>query len=288
MKSYIKPNLFVIGAMKSGTTSLHNYLNTHRSIYMSEPKEPGYFVDEINWHKGEDWYLSLFENAGPAIYKGESSTDYTKYPIYQGVAERIYLFNPEAKLIYVMRNPFDRIISHYWHAVRHISTGGLKMDITTACKKKPEFIAFSDYPMQIRQYLKLFKPSQIYLTTFEELVDNPSKEMQKIYRWLGLDDNITQNIYSDRWNARPKKISTVRGTGFLNSIRYSWLWDRLSRNVPKSIRTQLSKLAVKEVSDGTQSAEIELLRTTIKESLEAQIYDLSTLTGKDYSNIWYI
>lgn len=80
------PNLFIVGAMKSGTTTLHNYLNMHPDIFMSQkPKEPQYFVQELNWSKGEDWYLSLFEAAGDAKIIGESSTDYSKLPRYQGL-----------------------------------------------------------------------------------------------------------------------------------------------------------------------------------------------------------
>ena len=54
----LRPNLFIIGAMKSGTTSLHEYLDTHPQIAMSQEKEPGYFVEELGLHKGEEWYLS--------------------------------------------------------------------------------------------------------------------------------------------------------------------------------------------------------------------------------------
>ena len=66
------PNLFIIGAMKSGTTSLHHYLAEHQRIFMSELKEPGYFVEELTWSRGRDWYLSLFAEAGDAAIVGES------------------------------------------------------------------------------------------------------------------------------------------------------------------------------------------------------------------------
>ena len=89
----IQVNLFIIGAMKSGTTSLHEYLNEHPQIAMSTEKEPGYFVEELSLDKDNSWYQSLFENTTNELYFGESSTHYAKYPTYDGVAERIKNYN---------------------------------------------------------------------------------------------------------------------------------------------------------------------------------------------------
>jgi hypothetical protein len=68
-----RPNLFIVGAMRSGTTSLHAYLGLHPEIFMSVPKEPSYFVKEMNLAKGQEWYLGLFAAAGKAKVIGESS-----------------------------------------------------------------------------------------------------------------------------------------------------------------------------------------------------------------------
>lgn len=98
-----EPNLFIIGAMKSGTSSLHNYLSSHPDIFMSQVKEPMHFSREDMWSKGNDDYLGLFADAKNEKYLGESSTEYTKLPFRDGVAKRLYEFNPEAKLIYIAR-----------------------------------------------------------------------------------------------------------------------------------------------------------------------------------------
>ena len=93
-----KPNLFLIGSMKSGTTTLHDLLAEHPDISMSEPKEPCYFVDpdllknlwpemwRMGYWKDEQAYLALFSGKSGAKYFGESSTDYTKMPKISGVA----------------------------------------------------------------------------------------------------------------------------------------------------------------------------------------------------------
>ena len=113
-----RPNLFVIGAMKSGTTTLHEYLGSHPEICMSDRKEPGYFVEEYGWSNGVDWYLRQFSGDGKEKYLGESTTDYTKLPRFKGVARRIAEFNPGAKIMYLLRDPIERTISHYWWRVR--------------------------------------------------------------------------------------------------------------------------------------------------------------------------
>lgn len=107
------PNLIIIGAMKSGTTSLHHYLNLHPEICMSRQKELNFFIEERNWSRGIQWYKSHFE-AEAKIY-GESSPNYTMYPIWKSVPERMFSVIPETKLIYIIRNPIEQIISHYVH-----------------------------------------------------------------------------------------------------------------------------------------------------------------------------
>ena len=173
------PNLFIIGSMKSGTTSLHNYLNTHSDIYMSDNKEPGYFVPQMTLNLGLDWYQSLFETGKSYRYAGESSTHYTKLPVYEGVAERMHAYNPNARLIYLMRNPFDRLVSHYWHEVRKIEHGGEHRDLLSAVDVNSEYVAFSHYARQLAPYIALFGREAIYTLTFEALKKDPQGELAK-------------------------------------------------------------------------------------------------------------
>ncbi len=88
-----KPNLFIIGAMKSGTSSLHNHLNMHPQIAMSAVKEPSYFTAARPSPDSLKAYMTLFDQSTTARYYGESSTNYTKLPLYSGVAERIHDYN---------------------------------------------------------------------------------------------------------------------------------------------------------------------------------------------------
>ena len=82
------PNLIVIGGLKCGTTSLHHYLNLHPQVAMSRPKELNFFVAELNWELGADWYASHFDRT--AQVRGETSPHYTNLPRFAGVADRMF------------------------------------------------------------------------------------------------------------------------------------------------------------------------------------------------------
>ena len=174
----IKPNLFLIGAMKSGTTTLHELLARHPQLSMCEPKEPCHFVaPEVlathwpeMWRKGywrsETDYLALFPAKPGARYRGESSTDYSKRPLVDGVAERIAAYNPQARFIYIMRDPVERTISHYWHMVE---LRGEMREPLAAIKEEPHYTEVSHYADQLAPYLERFGRDRLHVLTFESL-----------------------------------------------------------------------------------------------------------------------
>ena len=109
----LKPNLFIIGAPKCGTTSIYSFLKQHPEIYMPDFKEPHYFGSDLNKKKGvyidtEEEYLSLFIESKNEIFIGEAST----YYLYSNLAPmEIFKFNPDSKIIIALRNPIDLIYS---------------------------------------------------------------------------------------------------------------------------------------------------------------------------------
>src|SRR5437016_1007207 len=107
------PSFIVIGAQKAGTTSLDSYLRTHPQVAMSSVKETNFFVEERAWGKGRRWYEGLFDAAGTATAVGEASPTYSMFPLFAGVPERMARLLPEARLIYLVRDPIERIRSAY-------------------------------------------------------------------------------------------------------------------------------------------------------------------------------
>ena len=277
-----RPNLFIIGAMKSGTTSLHEYLDTHPQIAMSDMKEPGYFVEELSLDKGEPWYLDLFPQNPELRYRGESSTHYTKLPVYRGVVDRLYRFNPDARLIYIMRDPFERLVSHYWHNKRDLVHGGELRPLLRAVKERPDYLAFGDYAMQLAPYLDRFGRQALYTLTFEALIADPQRELDGLYAWLGLPSVPFSRVQSTAHNQKPKAMAGVAGLGILNRIQYSSAWDRLSPFVPGSIKDWAKRRAYVPVDEREAERVTPALRQAIGDPLRRQVEELSRLLGRDF------
>lgn len=280
-----KPNLFVIGAMKSGTTSLHEYLDTHPQIAMSAEKEPGYFVEELTLPKGEKWYLSLFEHDNRYRYLGESSTHYTKLPVFQGVPDRLHRFNPDARLIYIMRNPFERTLSHYWQAVRVRNwreRRGEPRPLLRAVREQPRYLAFSDYAMQLEPYISRFGRDALYTLTFERLVEDPQREVDQIYRWLGLPSHPLGDQSTQAHNQKPKNLTNAAGTGILYRIQFSKAWGSISPHVPQWMKRWAKQLAYRRSDERQSSEDVARLRAEIGDMQRRQIDNLCRLLGRDF------
>lgn len=280
MKPPRHPNLFIIGAMKSGTTSLHNYLGAHPDIFMCEPKEPGYFVEELALSRGLDWYLGLFSSAKDEAIVGESSTHYAKLPLYRGVPERIAQFNANARIVYVVRDPIDRAISHYWHNVRSLRWEAERRDMLTAIKRDPQYRAFSDYACQLEPYMRLFGRDRVYVLPFESLAAEPRATMRGVLAWLGVDQTQLPATVGQRWNTAPREAKRARGLGILNKLRHSALWAEMSPWVPPGLRAFGSALAQRRVSIANERTDdvVAYLRPYMQERTLA----LSAMLGREF------
>lgn len=284
-----RPNLFVIGAMKSGTTSLHSYLDAHPSIFMVPNKEPTHFVDgdelravspliwEAGFWKDRRLYLDLFADAGDAVIVGESSTNYSKRPMIEGVAGRIAEYDPAARIVYLMRDPVARTLSHYWHLVRwHDET----RDPLAAVRHDPRYRAVSYYAMQLAPYLERFRRERIKPLTLESLKADPAEVMADLYGWLGVDAGFVPPNLGERKNVTAGATKQARGHGLLRRIRHSDSWARLAPAVPGGIRRLGRTLAEREVDRASvdMGAAIDYLRPLQQQETE----ELATLLGRAF------
>ena len=195
------PNFIIIGGLKCGTTSIHHYLGLHPQIQMSKPKELNFFVEELNWDLGLDWYASRFDDRFKV--RGESSPHYTNLPRYEGVAERIHTHCPDARLLYMVRDPIKRILSHWVHA----SGAGYETRDMAAVLSDPDtqYVNRSKYWMQLQPYLELFDRGQIEIITQEELQAERDATMRKAYSFLGVSDDFTSEQFDREWEKSSAK-----------------------------------------------------------------------------------
>ena len=271
------PNLFLIGAMKSGTSSLHACLDKHPQIFMSKPKEPMFFSRESNFAKGEESYLALFASAGEALVIGESSTEYSKAPMFMGVPQRIAKFNSEARFIYVMRDPIERTISQYWFKVQHL---GERQDMLRSIREDSHYTDLSHYAMQLTPYFEIFGRDRIFTLTFEEMRDDTSNVIQTLFKWLGVDSTfIPQNLQEKR-NVTPKHVIQARYLGLSTHFGHSQSWKSIKSLVPRPIRLIGRKISEKRIDRESVSVDkaIEFLRPIQLEQTQA----LSKLLNRSF------
>jgi len=157
----------IIGAMKCGTTSLFALLSKHPQVAPSNPKELLFFGRDNRWAKGLEWYQGHWR-WDPRIHRVamEASTGYTKIPLFPNAAERIATVKANFRFIYVLRDPVDRIESHYAHQVH---ARRVPPPIPGKAKIHPQWVAVSKYAMQIAEYYRRFDAGRILLLAFEDL-----------------------------------------------------------------------------------------------------------------------
>jgi hypothetical protein len=283
-----KPNLFVIGSMKSGTSSLCRHLSEHPAIFMSPVKEPEHFSRVENFCHRSDRYLGLFQGASSETYLAEGSTEYTKRPNYDGVAERIHAFNPNARFVYVMRNPFDRVVSHYRHQIRK----GLEKESLPAAIKRPSaYLPTSYYAYQLRPYLQLFGRDSIFLDTFESFTASPVSFCARLFEWLGIDASVVPPSAGERLNASPTALEThderslpVRLARRVN--RYLRQHPRLGSIVPdharRWYRDLLPRTSCRQADSEEFSREVETARRSVQPLLADWIAELEEVVGRSF------
>lgn len=281
-----RPNLFVVGAMKSGSTTLHDYLAEHPEIFMSAEKEPGFFVPELWKEKSEEEYNQLFTAASNEKYLGESSTHYTKLPTYSGVAARIHQHSPEAKILYVVRHPVKRTISHYLHNRRELYLHAENRPILKAIEQDEIYTAYSNYAMQIRPYYEYFVKENVQIVLFEEMIASPETVLKEIFQWLGVKHTFPV-ANSKKSNAAPAVAPTVRGFGLLNKLRYSSLWDQLAPLFPKGMKNLGNAMAEKKEDVTVSASDVDEVYRELRSMYQKCTRDLEELTGKSFA-IWQL
>ncbi len=204
----------MIGAMKSATTTLHEQLAAQPGLFMSRPKEPNYFSDDESYARGWPWYSSLFGGAKPGDIRGESSTHYTKLPTYPRTVDRMVRDLPRLKLIYLMRHPIDRLISHYVH---EITCGRIREGLSQAIYRHTDLIDYSRYAMQLRPFLEAYGAMSILPVFFSRLVYHSQEELKRIGHFLGHEGEVAwdvtmkpQNAGKDRLRFSPIRDALVR------------------------------------------------------------------------------
>jgi hypothetical protein len=273
------PNLVVIGGLKCGTTSLHHYLGLHPQIGMSRPKELNFFVAELNWDLGSDWYANHF-SASDAV-RGETSPHYTNEPRFTGVAERMArLLGDDAKVVYMVRDPIDRLLSHYLHNVG----GGYEtrpMEEALA-DTSSAYVQRSLYARQAEPYIEHLGTDRIAFVTREELRDERAETMRRLFEFLGVDAGFTSPQFEREWETGSAK----GGGGFRlmdRAVRMPGLraLDRNFDRLPESMRWVVERIVHDPGKGEAPKPELPAgVRARLMETFRPDVERLEELAGR--------
>jgi hypothetical protein len=265
------PDFFIIGAAKAGTTSLYAILDRHPDIFMPKVKEPEFFARDDRYNAGIESYAAAFADATPHQIVGEASTIYSMAPFFPDTAARIKAHVPEAKLIYVMRQPVERAYSFYTQIIKNYQNDTKDMMVhrsfeefvlpeshATAAPRSSVFsratdhftdvpelcLAGSDYVKQIEAYLAHFPRDQMLFLKFEDFVRDGPTTIRKITNFLGIapldslvfsDGAAVQNVSQDHFETVAGMLLAERWRK-----RYRIIWG-LRRLLPRNLKERVKR-----------------------------------------------
>ena len=266
-----RPDFIIIGAMKCGTSTLHEQIALQPGTCMSEPKEPNFFSDDSEYQRGWEWYQRLFSAASEGDLRGESSTHYTKLPTFPLTIERINKhLDPAPKFIYVMRHPIDRLVSHYVH---DWTEQKVTAPIDDAIHNHPDLINYSRYAMQLKPFIEEFGADSILPVFFERMVSNKQQELERVCSFLGYPGQPTWNDDLGAQNQSAERMQMTLLSSFL--LHFPGLRTLRQVLVPKSLRNRIkSRWQMKERPKLSDAAFVEL-----RQLFDEDLSELSKILG---------
>jgi hypothetical protein len=287
-----RPNFFIVGAPKCGTTSLYSYLWQHPEVFMPRRKELHFFSTDLERPNRitEKEYFELFSEAGDRRVIGEASADY----FYSRAAcNRINQTFPDAKVIISLRNPVDKVYSTHayavWRAREEIEDFGeaLERDGEYRRGKKPrrrKYIDGGKYFKYVKMYLDVFGKERVHIIIFEEMVRDPERVYKELCQFLGVraDFRVDFRRQNARRKARFKKLSVlvVPSSRFVQIGKRLIGRQRVLGNFVRWVRRWNTRL-----EEGIPMA------PELRRGLEAEFADdvgkLSALLDRDLASYWF-
>ncbi len=279
------PTFFVIGAPRAGSTSLYEYLNLHPEIGMSRIKEPHFFADNIQPPAtrvaDRTEYEALFTS--DAEVRGEASPSYTCYAQHSGAPERISALLPDAKFIYLVRDPIDRTMSHYLHRVaveneRRPFPDALG-DIDDPANP---YTCPSRYATQLKRYLRHFPLERILVIDQSDLLAERSRVLRDVFAFLGVDDTFASEGFDEKRGATEDRRKYSRGYPRLAQRAAASPLRLLPRRTRRGMQATLERLIFPPLERPTIPTD---LRRRLETLYIPEVSELRTMTSGAYA-LW--
>jgi hypothetical protein len=273
----VLPSFIVIGAKKTGTTSLYRYLRAHPAVWLPESKRLEFFSGE-HWHRGVEWYEAQFAGSASFAARGEISTSYTRYPVVPHVPERMHGVVPDVRLVYVIREPVARIVSHYRYA---LTEGWETRSIDEAVlADSAEYVAPSRYAMQLERYLARFQRDQLLVITSEDLRDRRAATLASVYRFIGVDDAFVPHDL-DRTHHEGSALRRAPST--VRRLRRSAIYRRLRPLVPSGFRDRAWHMTTRQPEFAADQFDLSpATRAELLDRIRPDLVALRAIVGGDF------
>jgi hypothetical protein len=292
-----KVNLFIVGAPKCGTTAWAEYLSAHPDIEFCSSKEPHFFCDDFQnfrWAKTDQQYADLFSDlSATSSYIGEASP---MYLFSKNAARNIYDYNPEARILILLREP-SRFLQSYHRQLLNIfeedvadieRAWSLQEDrskgksIPETCREQRflQYREVASFSSQVARFLSLFGNSQVKILIYEDWVQDPAREYAHVIDFLGLPSTGFSEfeVVNKAHQPRSKKLArfTHRPPSF--ALKAASLIRRLTRLNRLGIAARLKSLN-RVPADQNKDAKTEVFIRSIADMWEDDIAQLEDLTG---------
>jgi hypothetical protein len=269
------PNLIIIGAQKCGTSVLHYYLSLHPEVSMSKPKELNFFIEERNWARGHDWYRAQFDP--DAHVRGEASPNYTAHPQHQGVPERMHSIVPDAKLIYLVRDPLERMAAHWVHNYAKRREKGSLAE--TLAHPNTSYVERSMYAMQLERFREHYPSEQILVIQQSELRHERIPTLRKVFEFAGVDPDFNHPRFEQERHQTSRKTRATRLAMRLEKLGRSRKGAKLPSNFWLVLDDRLPLRKAIDRPDVGAALPAETL-----DELRADAERLRELTGREFAN----
>lgn len=214
------PRFLVIGAMKAGTTTMYEDLRAHPWIFLPEKELGSLNSRDINSAGGRARYSGLFSHATPGQVCGEVSATYAKLPESSGVVDRAAtLLGNDCRILYLVRDPVDRIVSHHHHELSHGATH--EASINVAVRSIPRLIDYTRYGTQIQPWVNLVGADHVRIIQFEHYMNDRAGTLDSILDFLKVPLGTTTADLSSAHNVSAGlRIATRRAGHITRSAGY--------------------------------------------------------------------
>lgn len=215
----MKPHFLVIGAAKCATTTIRSLLGRHPGIYMV-PTESQFFNDDEVFQRGFEWYESLFTHANSGACRGEGCNAYTMKEAFPGAFPRLTAYAPQLKILYAVRDPFERIES-FWMELRSQHPDYVHYDFNKAVDINRDWLTDpSNYRAQLEPYRRFYGDESIHVVFYEDFRNDPDRLMRGCFRFLGVDPNVDVGASTARLNGSEGKAVASPILSHLRSIPF--------------------------------------------------------------------